>query len=144
MQELISRKFADYNWLVHVNAPDGFYINTEHPILTLSIVVSGSNTISAHEGTSRSFDLPSFELIYLPSGIHPIKFEIGRNECFQIELSRSFLEDMGDDHPVISGLISTLDSQSKLMVGAGRIPLNYISKTVISNMRRCSEKGATL
>ena len=83
-------------------------------------------------------------MFYVPIGFNEAWFEPGSYESFHIELKPHFLEELMEARPEIKELVARLQSSSRSGLPMTAVPTNYVTRSILHNLKACNKTGPLL
>lgn len=143
-QELICTNFGIYIWTLDIKNAICLYPAAKAPTIAIQFTLEGNISCILKGFGNKLLEKGNFEMFYVPIGFNEAWFEPGHYQSLHIELKPRYLEELTEIRPEIKDLISRLQSSSTkgVPMAVGRI--NYITSTILQNLKTCEKEGPAL
>jgi AraC-like DNA-binding protein len=144
IQELTGPDFGVFIWTLEIHRAICLYPMAVAPTIALQFTIDGVISCVLSGYGDKILQKGTYELFYVPMGHNEAWFVPGWYESLHIELKENYLEELVAVRPDIEELVSRLKNASangKPMAIAG---INYITKTILKNLRNCIQQGPAL
>ena len=144
IQELLTEGFRIYSWRLEVTYPVRLYPTAEIPTIALQFTLGGNIPCKLSGFGDKLLEQGSQEMFYVPIGFNEAWFEPGSYESFHIELKPHFLEELMEARPEIKELVARLQSSSRSGLPMTAVPTNYVTRSILHNLKACNKTGPLL
>jgi AraC-like DNA-binding protein len=144
IQELVCRNFGIFIWTLDVRKAICLYPTAKTPTIAIQFTLEGNIPCILKGFGNKLLEKGNYEMFYVPIGLNEAWFEPGLYESLHIELQPAYLEELTNVRPEIKELISRLQTSSNKGLPMAEASTNYITATIIQNLRACDKNEAAL
>jgi AraC-like DNA-binding protein len=144
IQQMVCKDFGIYVWSLAIQKPVCLYPTAGTPTIALQFTLEGHIPCILRGFGSKVLEKGNYEMFYVPIGHNEARFEPGRYESLHIELQPRYLEELTEIRPQIRDLIFRLQSSSSKGMPMAVARINYITSSILQNLKTCARKGPAL
>jgi AraC-like DNA-binding protein len=143
-QSFTNSLYGIYIYHFVMNEPTELILHCGEALVCMLFGMQGSVRIPTRGAEDLHFESDHFGFTYLSKGRHVLRVSAGISEIFQIRLSPVLLEELAENRQEIKELLDLLEADDHYAIGKEPLPMNYIIRQTLEDMRCCVETGAGL